>query len=220
MFFNRHSAARAQIVTICRELSERGLIGASEGNVSLRLPSAGGRARFLTTPSGSNKRALRQRDLVLVDGGGAVLQRGAGAPSSELAMHLAIYGTRPDVAAIVHAHPLAAIALTLARLSLARPLLPEAVTLLGGAIHTAPYRPPGTAALAKAVAEALGARGAAALMERHGAVTVGRTLEEARDRMEALERVASVALKLGSLGMDPTTRALSEEEQRALAAKR
>lgn len=188
---------RQALVAACRQLAALGLIGAGEGNVSLRL----GPERVLTTPSGSNKRRLQAHELVITDLTGATIA-GPGRPSSELAMHLAVYRARADVRAIVHAHPPTTIALTLAGIDLAAPMMPEVVTALGG-IPTAPYATPSTPELAEGVARTLG-RFDACLMERHGALAVGRNIDEALDRMETVERVAQVVLRARLLGSNPT----------------
>ena len=86
---------RADLVETCRRLHARDLIGAGEGNVSVRLRDG----RFLVTPSGANKGYLAAGDLVVVDAAGAVLD-GGGRASTELRMHLAAYAARPDVLAV------------------------------------------------------------------------------------------------------------------------
>jgi len=187
------AALRRALVEICRRLHARDLIGAGEGNVSARL----GEGRFLVTPSGANKSLLAPGDLVLVDGSGRVL-RGRGRASTELRMHLAAYAARPDVAAIVHAHPITAVALTVAGVPPPDGLVPEAAVTLGP-IAVAPFATPGTDEVPAALAPFL-AHHDVFLLERHGALALGRTLEEAFDRMETLERVARIALAARLLG--------------------
>src|SRR5512136_1973698 len=132
------SRLRRDLVEVCRRLHDRRLVGAGEGNVSCRLPGG----RLLVTPSGANKGHLRPSDLVVVDRSGAAV-RGRGRPSTELAMHLAAYAARPDVQAVVHAHPLTAVAFTVAGTPPPNDLLPEAVLVLGS-IAVAPFATPGT----------------------------------------------------------------------------
>src|SRR5512142_1030297 len=100
---------RAELVEIGRRLHARDLVGAAEGNLSVRL----GPDRFLVTASGVSKGHLAPGDLVVVDGRGEPV-RGTRRASTELRMHLAAYAARPDVAAVVHAHPITAVALTVA----------------------------------------------------------------------------------------------------------
>lgn len=180
-------ALRAELVEICRRLHARDLIGAGEGNVSVRL----GADSFLVTPSGANKGFLASADLVVVNGRGELV-KGAGAASSELGMHLAAYASRPDVRAVVHAHPLTAVALTVAGLPPPNDIVPEAAVTLGE-IAIAPFATPGTAEVAGSLAP-LWAGHDVVLLERHGALALGRTLAEAYDRIETLERVARIAL--------------------------
>ncbi len=175
------------MVEICRRLHARDLIGAAEGNVSVRLPGGG----VLVTASGVNKGHLTARDLVVVDGTGAVL-RGTGRPSTELRMHLAAYAARPDVHAIVHAHPVTAVALTVAGVPPPNDLVPEAAVTLGE-VAVAPFATPGTDEVPASLAPLLAGHDVI-LLERHGALALGRTLAEAFDRTETLERVARIAL--------------------------
>jgi L-fuculose-phosphate aldolase len=180
-------ALRGALVETCRRLHARDLIGAGEGNVSVRL----GSDRFLVTPSGANKGYLAPEDLVVVDAAGAVLE-GTGRASTELRMHLAAYAARPDVAAIVHAHPITAVALTVAGVPPPNDLVPEAAVTLGE-LAVAPFATPGTDEVPASLAP-LFARHDVILLARHGALALGRTLVEAFDRMETLERVARIAL--------------------------
>src|SRR5512135_1291195 len=184
---------RREVVEVCRRLHSRDLIGAAEGNVSCRL----GRSRFLVTPSGVSKADLRPPDLLLVTSSGERV-RGRGRPSTELRMHLAAYAARADVNAVVHAHPITAVALTVAGVPPPTDLVPEAAVTLGP-IAVAPFATPGTDEVPASLAPLLAGHDAV-LLERHGAVTVGRTLAEAFERMETLERVARVALAARLLG--------------------
>ncbi len=186
-------SARAELVETCRRLHARDLIGAGEGNVSVRL----GADRFLVTPSGANKGYLSPADLVVVNGRGEVVE-GRGRASTELGMHLAAYGARPDVRAVVHAHPLTAVALTIAGLPPPGDLVPEAAVTLGE-IAVAAFATPGTGEVAASLSP-LWAGHDVILLERHGALALGRTLAEAFDRLETLERVARMALVARLLG--------------------
>lgn len=182
-----------ELVEIGRRLHARDLVGAAEGNLSVRL----GEDRFLVTGSGLSKGHLTPADLVVVDGRGAVVS-GARRASTELRMHLAAYAARPDVAAVVHAHPVTAVALTVAGAPPPSDLVPEAAVTLGP-IAVAPFATPGTDEVPASLAPLLRAHDAV-LLERHGAVTLGRTLTEAYERMETLERVARIAATARLLG--------------------
>jgi L-fuculose-phosphate aldolase len=184
---------RRDLVEVCRRLHERRLLGAGEGNVSCRL----GPARLLVTPSGANKGYLRPADLVVVDLSGAKV-RGRGRPSTELRMHLAAYAARPDVEAVVHAHPITAVAFTVAGVAPPDRLMPEAVLVLGP-VAVAPYATPGTEEVPRSLGPFWSGH-EVVLLERHGALALGRDLFQACDRMETLERVCEVAAAARALG--------------------
>jgi L-fuculose-phosphate aldolase len=186
-------ALRLALCAAGRRLLEADLIAATEGNLSARLPHG----TFLVTPSGVSKAALRPSDLIEVDAAGRVVS-GAGRPSTELPMHLAAYAARPDAAALVHAHPITAVAFTIAGASWPGDLVPEAAVTLGP-VAVAPFATPGTAEVPASLAALLAGHDVL-LLARHGALCLGRTVEEAVGRMETLERVARMALVAGALG--------------------
>jgi L-fuculose-phosphate aldolase len=184
---------RRDLVEVCRRLHERRLIGAGEGNVSCRL----GPDRLLVTPSGASKGHLRPAELAIVDLQGRRI-RGRGRPSTELLMHLAAYAARPDVGAVVHAHPLTAVAFTVAGVAPPNDLLPEAVLVLGR-IAVSPFATPGTDEVPRSLSPFWKGHDVI-LLERHGALALGRDLFQALDRMETLERVCEVAARARALG--------------------
>ena len=184
---------RRDLVEVCRRLHERRLIGAGEGNVSCRL----GPDRLLVTPSGASKGHLRPAELAIVDLQGRKI-RGRGRPSTELLMHLAAYAARPDVGAVVHAHPLTAVAFTVAGVAPPNDLLPEAVLVLGR-IAVSPFATPGTDEVPRSLSPFWKGHDVV-LLERHGALVLGRDLFQALDRMETLERVCEVAARARALG--------------------
>jgi L-fuculose-phosphate aldolase len=147
--------------------------------------------------SGVSKGHLTAADLVVVDARGEKVA-GERRASTELRMHLAAYAARPDVRAIVHAHPLDAVALTIAGLPPPSDLVPEAAVTLGP-VAVAPFATPGTDEVPASLAPFL-ARHDVILLERHGAIALGRSLAEACERMETLERVARMAVVARLLG--------------------
>jgi L-fuculose-phosphate aldolase len=195
-------AARDRIVEFCGRMHRRGLIAGGEGNVSVRL----GPDRILVTPSGVNKGFLRPSDLVVMTLDGRVGPRG-GRASSEVLLHLAAYRARPEAGAVVHAHPPHAIALTLAGIPLSEGLMPESITALGD-VPTAAYATPSTRELALGV-ERLLVDHDVVMMERHGSVCIGATLDAAYDRLESLEHTARIAVLARTLG--PVTPLPSDE---------
>jgi L-fuculose-phosphate aldolase len=183
------------LVMAARRLHARGLLAGAEGNLSCRLADG----TLLVTAAGVDKGALSAADLVRVAPDGTLLRGGEGRrPSSEVGMHLALYARRPDVMAVVHAHPSAATGFAAAGVPLPDDVLPE-VPLLLGPVALVPYGRPGTPALATAMAPFLAAH-ETFLLANHGATTVGRSLEQALLRMESLEQAARILLAARCLG--------------------
>jgi L-fuculose-phosphate aldolase len=187
------ATARREIAAVCRRLYERGLIAGPDGNVSVRV----GARRILVTPSGMPKVELRPADVVEVSLTGA-RGRGSGRASSELALHLRIYARRPDVRAVVHAHPPVATGFAVAGEAFPGSVLPE-IILQVGEIPLVPYAQPGTEALADRCDPYLRGHDAF-LLANHGAVTVGPSLGVAHQRMESLEHTARILLTARLLG--------------------
>jgi len=198
--------ARAAIVAVGRRLWERRILASIEGNISVRLDED----RILATPTGANKGDMDPGDLVLTDAAGRPL--GAGRPSSEMLMHLAIYRERSGLHAIVHAHPPIATGFAVAGRELPAAVLAEIVTTLG-CIPTAPYGTPSTDELAEAVVGPIRTYDAL-LLANHGAVTCGPDLETAEERMYQLEHFAEISLVSHLLG-GPRTFSAEEVERRS-----
>jgi L-fuculose-phosphate aldolase len=204
------TATRKEIVVACRKLYERGLISGAEGNVSVRVAPG----RILVTPAGVAKVDLRPSDIVVVDDGGR-WGRGAGRPSTEVAMHLRIYRRRTDIQAVVHAHPTVATGFAVAGETFESPVLPEVVLGLGP-VAVVPYATPGTGALADRIEPLLNGHDVF-LLSNHGATTVGPSLAVAYNRMESLEHSARILLAARLLGR---VRTLTAEQVRDLVAAR
>ena len=185
--------ARRQILRVCRRMYERSYIAGGDGNVSVRLSDD----RLMITPSGLHKGDLSEDDLVITDREGTKLE-GNYRPSSEIVMHLLCYQVREDVAAVVHAHPIYAVALAMAGISLANCILPESCISLGF-ILTAPYTTPGTEEVPRALRE-LVMRADAVLLDRHGSLTMGPNLTVAYNRLESVEHTARITLAARGLG--------------------
>jgi L-fuculose-phosphate aldolase len=201
---------RAAIAEISRRMYARGLIAAADGNVSVRA----GKDRLLVTPSGLSKGFLRAEDILTTDLAGRK-RSGSGRPSSEMKMHCFVYAERPDVNAVVHGHPPIATALALAGVSLAQCVLSEACLVLG-AVPTAPYATPSTDEVTAALRPLIGAANAV-VMDRHGALALGRTLEEAYNRLETLEHTAKVTHAARVLGQVTPLPEVEVEKLRAVA---
>jgi len=186
------SAAAEALIAAGRRLGARGLISAGEGNLSIRLDAD----RLLMTPTGLRKDELGLDDLVVVWPGHpdreARSPSGHG-PSSDLAIHLAVHVARPDIAAVAHAHLPASMSLTLAGEIPDPGALPETAFHLPRLPFLA-FGEMGSQELAERVAAALAVptdeatpAAAAVLLERHGAVAVGRDPAHAVDRLELVE---------------------------------
>ena len=189
---DRRELAR-DIVRFGKMLYERGLIAHTEGNLSALLDDS----RILASPTLACKGMMRPADMVTVDLSGHQLA-GRRNVSSEIGMHLMIYRNRPDVRAVVHAHPPTATGFAAAGLALDQPLLPEVVVGLGS-VPLARYATPGTPDLARSLEPYVGEFDAI-LMQNHGVVTFGPTLEAAYFKMEAVEQFARIALVAHLLG--------------------
>jgi len=192
-------------------LHQKNYLAATDGNVSVRLGD-----QVLLTPSGVNKGMLEEDQVISVDLEGRLLA-GTGRPTSELRMHLLVYELRPDVGAVVHAHLPYATACTLAGISLLEPILPEVVITLKG-IPTAAYATPGTEEVPKAIRDLI-QEFDAILLSRHGAMTVGREVMDAYNKMEKLEHTARVVLAARLQGPVSPLSASEVEKLRRLREK-
>lgn len=191
-------ALKQEMVMICRMMHQKNLIAGMDGNVSVKCDD-----HILTTPSGVNKGFLRLDQILAVDWEGRVLE-GEGRPTSEIAMHLAVYRLRAEVNAVIHAHPPVITAFSLAGLSMEEFILPEVVLSLG-LVPTATYATPTTPEVPASI-QGLIQRHDALILERHGALTVGQDLMDAYNKMEKLEHAALVilhALQLGRVRLLP-----------------
>jgi len=194
-------AWRKEIVRVCRLLHEKGYVAATDGNVSVRL----GKNRILSTPSGFSKGFLAPEQLIVTDLAGKRVPSYEPAsralkPTSELPMHLEAYRQRPDIGAVVHAHPPICVALSIAGISLARCLLPEVVVTLG-LIPTAEYATPSSAEGPGAIRDLI-ANHDALVIQRHGTLTVGQDPFDAYLKLEKMEHAAYVTLILRQLGQE------------------
>jgi L-fuculose-phosphate aldolase len=209
---------RRAIVRVCKLMYERGLIAGQDGNVSVRISFE----HVLVTPRGFSKASVEEHDLVLVNLDGKRVG-GRHEPSSEVAMHLAIYRAREDVNAVVHAHPPVATAFAVAGIGLPGDVLPELAVQVGE-VPVVPYATPGTEAMPDALAPFL-PNYDAFLLANHGATTLGCTLAEAHQRMESLEHGANILLtarllgRVNALGVEDA-RVLEAARRRALAGRR
>jgi L-fuculose-phosphate aldolase len=189
----REQHLREVLVEAGRRMHALGFAAGSDGNLSARIADD----LILMTPSGFSKGFLHPEQLLVVSLAGEVMgsfhpMRRTLRPSSEMSMHLEAYRLRPDVEAVIHAHPPMAIACTVAGISLATCVLPEIIYHLGS-IPTAPYATPGTAEGAESVRE-LVQHHDALLLDHHGSLTLGDTPLSALMRLEWVEQAAQIML--------------------------
>lgn len=190
-----YEQARELMCEICHRMWQQGWVAANDGNVSLRLPDG----LFLATPTGISKSFITPEKLVIVDEAGQTVAAEAGyRPSSELKMHMRCYRERPDVGAVVHAHPPTATGYAVAGKSLDDYSMIETVLTLGS-VPLTPYATPSTDEVPEAIAPYLKDHDAL-LLQNHGALTVGCDLLTAYYRMETLEMFAKISLTAHLLG--------------------
>jgi L-fuculose-phosphate aldolase len=196
------SSLRADIVEVGRRLYTRGYTASNDGNISVRLDPN----RLLMTPKSVCKGFMTPDMMCITDLEGRKLQ-GDRDPSSETLMHLEVYRQRPDVQAVVHAHPPTATGFAVAGIPLDRAVLAEVLTTLGS-IPIAEYATPSTKELPEAVRKYIKAHDGM-LLANHGALTVGGDLFGAYYKMETIEHFAKISLVARMLGRENL---LSREE--------
>jgi L-fuculose-phosphate aldolase len=186
---------RAEIVEVGRRMYARGYVASNDGNISARLDDQ----RLLTTPTAVSKGYMTPDMMVIVDFDGNRIS-GERKASSELKMHLEIYRNRPDVNAVVHAHPPLATGFAVAGIPLTRAVLAEVITTLGS-VPIAEYATPSTAELPEAVRKYIKAHDGM-LLANHGAVTCGDSVTSAYHKMETIEHFAKISLVARLLGRE------------------
>jgi L-fuculose-phosphate aldolase len=202
---------KAQLVAVAHKLARRAWVANHDGNVSFRLPEG----RFVATPSGMHKADVDHSMLVIVDIDGQVLS-GTRKIFSEWELHQAIYQARPDVLAVAHAHPPYATACAVAGVSLDQPVMVEPVVSLGHGIPTVPFFAPKSAEGLALLADAA-TRADAWILQNHGVLSAGPTLEHAYLRLELVEHQAKIQTIARGLG---GIRPLSNEVVAPLLAAR
>lgn len=191
----KEKQARELICEIGHRLWSLGFVAANDGNISVKLDEK----TILATPTGVSKSLLKPEMIVKTDYDGNVIEAEAGyKPSSELPMHLICYKERPDINAVVHAHPPTATGFAIANIPLDDYTMPEAIIFIGS-VPIAKYGTPSTLEVPEAIRPYLNEHDAI-LMQNHGAITVGVDLMTAYYRMETLEHFAKVSLVARQLG--------------------
>jgi L-fuculose-phosphate aldolase len=185
-------ALRVAVSETARLLHAAGWCANHDGNVSARDGN-----RFVATPTATSKRLVAEKDLIEVDAAGKVL--GSGKVFGEIGLHLVVYERRPDVGAVVHAHPPCATAIASSRENpIDRPFIAEALVSLGPKIPKLPYAQPGEPARAALApwCELVDA----VILGNHGVIAWGKDCETALLRLELVEHLAKIALAAAPLG--------------------
>ncbi|MCX6826330.1 MAG: class II aldolase/adducin family protein [candidate division Zixibacteria bacterium] len=184
---------RRVLIKYGRLLYKNGLVAGAQGNLSIRLKDG----NILITPAGASKGFLKEENLIVVSLKGKKIT-GRGEASSELLMHLAVYKHRPEIEACCHAHPPFATAFSAVGRNLPSHILPEVIVVIGE-IPLAKYAPPGTSAVPQSIKKLLPNHNAF-ILQNHGVLTIGRTIEEAYNQMEIVEHYAKIVYIAENIG--------------------
>ncbi len=186
---------KQQICDIGKRIYDRRMVASNDGNISVRISEN----EYLCTPTGVSKGFMTPEYICKIDGEGNVLEANEGfRPSSEIKMHLRVYAKRPDVKAVVHAHPIFATSFAIAGIPLTQPIMPEAVIALGE-VPIAEYGTPSTEEIPDAVEKYLPYYDAV-LLANHGALSYSDSLLAAYHKMESLEFYAELLFRSRQLG--------------------
>ena len=176
-----------QILDIGKRIWQREYVAANDGNITVKISDD----EFLTTATGVSKGFMTEEMIITVNGKGDVIESNPKfKPSSEVKMHMEVYKMRPDVGAVVHAHPPYTTAFAVLGQPLDKFILPEAIITLG-VVPVAKYATPSTMEIPESIRPYLD-KSDAFLLQNHGALTVGVDLETAYFRMETLEHYAKI----------------------------
>lgn len=188
-------AIREEICEIGRRMYGRRMVAANDGNISVRLSDG----TIVCTPTGVSKGFMKPEQLCKTDISGNVLEAAAGfGPSSEVKMHLRVYQKRPDIFAVVHAHPIFATSFAVMGRALEIPIMPEVIVNFGK-VPLAPYGTPSTVEIPDSIEPFL-AEYEAVLLESHGALTWAGDLLTAYMKMESVEFYAELLYRTTQLG--------------------
>ena len=194
MRYPTYEQAAAEIIKAGQKLYDLGFVAANDGNISARISDT----EVLSTPTGVSKGGMTGDMLVLLDLDGNVLE-GKLRPSSEVKMHLAVYRADEGLRGVVHAHPPIATTFAAAGLPLDAAILQETVVMLGD-VPVVPYAVPGSKDLAEGLVPFVSGH-YAALLEHHGAVCWGDSIERALFRMESVEYYAKITMYTRLMGI-------------------
>lgn len=190
---------RQRICEVGRRIWQRRLCAGSDGNITLRLPE--NPEHILCTPTSVSKGFMQPDWMVVCDLDRQVIEpspAGCGM-TSEIALHLEIYRHRPDVGAVIHAHPPHALAFAITDMPIPQGIHPEAEFFLGQIAHV-DFAMPGTRELPDAAARQLTDQTTTLLLRHHGSVSLGTDLEQAWHRLEVLDQYCHALMLARGLG--------------------
>lgn len=196
---------KRRVIAVAVEAEKEGLCRHKSGNFSMKDAKTG---YIVVTPTGIKREDLNEDAIIVVDSEGKVVEnRSTYKPTSELLMHLVAYKARPDISAVVHTHAIFATVFAVQSKEI-RPIVFEAFGY-GGKLPIAKYGRPGTMELANSIIDPL-KQSDACLLEKHGALTVGNSIEDAYLKMQYVEDVARIYFYSLLLGKEPDV--IPEEE--------
>ncbi|MCI2056972.1 MAG: class II aldolase/adducin family protein [Oscillibacter sp.] len=178
---------KAYLVESGKRMLHKGLTVETWGNLSVQDPETG---LVYLTPSAMPYDSISEDDVVVMREDGTLVE-GTRKPTVECGMHLGILRSRPGIHAVIHTHPIYSLVFAVQHRDIP-PIIDEAAQIFGGTVHTAEYALPGSAELAENVQKALGPNGMACLLANHGAVCLGKDMEQAFRVCTVLEMTAQV----------------------------
>jgi L-ribulose-5-phosphate 4-epimerase len=185
LFMAKYDSSKSLIVETARRLVAKGFLMATGGNISVRIP---GEKAFAITPSNYDYLIMQPEDVCVLDLDLHAIE-GERKPSVESGMHAGIYQARPDVQAVVHTHQVYASALALINASIPA-LFDEQVRFLGRTVEIIPYAPSGTGLLKDTIVSRLKSHNNAYILQNHGVLLFGDSMERAALNVEILEKCA------------------------------
>ena len=191
-----------QITDLIRRIYKAGLTTTSGGNISIKDHDG----NIWVTPSAIDKGSLTRKDIVCVKPKGEII--GLHKPSSEFPFHKAIYDVRPDLKAVIHAHPPALVSFSIVRKIPNTNIIPQAKHICGP-IGYADYALPGGMELGDKIAEQFSRGYDAVIMENHGIVVGGTDINDANTRFETLEFASRTIVGASTVG---TVKYLSDNQ--------
>lgn len=187
---------KEQICDIGKRMYMKDMGAANDGNISLKISENS----FLCTPTGVSKGFMTPDMICKINNQGELIEENSlnTKPSSEIKMHLRVYEERPDVTAVVHAHPLYATAFAICGIPLNKQIMPESTIFLGE-VPLAEYGTPSTEELPNSIVPYLQNHDAI-LLANHGALTCGIDLMSAYFKMESMEFYAKLLYLTSAIG--------------------